>query len=142
MYSKMRAKRASQRSCYTHLTRTRARTVTRTRTRTVDRITERFVTATETVTATGTGDQIGSDRERNSGDQDVTRRITIHSPAKSRIILRNSLQLQQTADSDRTRSLEPWTGNVKRQGDWAKETAFRTAVYRDIYVYNPFVPYI
>ena len=115
MYSKMRAKRASQRSCYTHLTRPGP---------------------------DQDQDRDSSDQEQDQATADRTRHITIHGPAKSRIILRNQTQPQQTADSNQTGSLEPRTGNVKRQRGWAKETAFRIGVMSYICSSNPLPLYI
>jgi hypothetical protein len=137
MYSKMRAKRASQRSCYTYLTRpdrTRPETGTVSCDQSRDRDRDQYRDRDR--------DRIRPGPDQTRPDQDRTCHVTIHSPAKSRIILRNQTQRQQTVDSNQTRNQEPRTGNVKRQGDWAKEIAFRIGVTLYMYSSNPQPLYI
>ena len=102
-----------------------------------ERSEHRSAVAIRTETETGTETETfcngnGSDRERNSGDQYVSRRITIHTPAKSRNVIRNQPQQQYTADNNQTRDLETRTGNVKRQGGLGKRNSFP---YRGYVVY-------
>ncbi len=117
----MRAKRASQRSCYTHLTRPDDRTVTRTRAGTVscdqDQSQDRD-SSDQTRTRTGTV-QTGNRTRLQQTEPDILL-YTVRQKAGLFYGTRRSDSKQQTADRPEACSLKPQTENIKSKGGWVK----------------------